>query len=161
VEISQYKKNKKFHWCCCSCHCHCCSCRHCHQCCCCWSCCCCRCAYTLTGPPGSCAPALCLSYCLWYLTCNRAVSILLFILSLPFYFGQLLAASQWTHFLCWLGGGRQKTKVLESENHCLKRKKAVFSEPEIPVCTCDTTIWVHGMAQVCQIGYHTCTRSKA
>ena len=35
--------------------------------------------------PGSCAPAL--SFYLWYLTCNRTVSNLLFILYLPFYLG--------------------------------------------------------------------------
>ena len=33
--------------------------------------------------PGSCAPALCLSFCLWYLTCNRIVSLPA--LYLPFY----------------------------------------------------------------------------
>ena len=44
--------------------------------------------------PGPCAPALHLPSSLWYLTCNRTVSILLFLLYLPFYFEFNISAKQ-------------------------------------------------------------------
>jgi hypothetical protein len=44
--------------------------------------------------PGLCAPTLCLSFSLLYLTCNRIVNFLLFILYLPFDSGFNLSAKQ-------------------------------------------------------------------